>query len=69
MRLFKNMEPSADRMDQSRKRSQNSPAKKSKHTRAPKESVSASEIRKKVEEHFNPKPTKDSVEVSELSKI
>ncbi|PIP89122.1 MAG: hypothetical protein COW01_16200 [Bdellovibrionales bacterium CG12_big_fil_rev_8_21_14_0_65_38_15] len=69
MRLFKNMEPSVDRMEQSRKRSQNSPTKKSKHARAPKETVSASEIRNKVEEHFNPKPTKDSVEVSELSKV
>ena len=69
MRLFKNMEPSVDRMEQPRKRSQHSPTKKSKHARAPKESVSASEIRNKVEEHFNPKPTKDSVEVSELSKV
>lgn len=69
MRLFKNMEPSVDRMDQSRKRSQNSPTKKSKHARAPKEAVSASEIRNKVEEHFNPKPTKDTVEVSDLSKV
>lgn len=68
MRLFKNLEPGVDRMEQSRHRSKNTSTKKSKHTRAPKETVSASEIRNKVQEHFNPKPTKDSVEVSELSK-
>ncbi len=69
MRLFKNFEPGIDRLDQSQKRSRNTQAKKSKHARAPKESISASEIRGKVEEHFKPKPPKEKVEVSELSKI
>tara|TARA_R110002049_G_scaffold219962_4_gene391605 strand:- start:726 stop:1127 length:402 start_codon:yes stop_codon:yes gene_type:complete len=68
MRLFKNFEPGIDRVDQTHRRSRNSPAKINKNARAPKESISSSEIRSKVEEHFKPKPPKEKVEVSELAK-
>lgn len=66
MRLFKNFEPGANAMERSQKQSQSK--KSPKGLRAPKEHLSASEIRAKVSEHFAPKKEEDKVEVSKLAK-
>lgn len=66
MRLFKNFEPGADQVQSSQRKSH---SKKSKETREPKESLSASDIKRKVQEHFTPKVEQDKVEVSNFSKI
>tara|TARA_R110000868_G_scaffold304021_4_gene564517 strand:+ start:1566 stop:1961 length:396 start_codon:yes stop_codon:yes gene_type:complete len=67
MRLFKNFEPGANQMD--RPNRQTKSTKKEKSARTPKESLSAAEIKNKVQEHFKPKPEVDKVELSKFSKI
>ncbi len=67
MRLFKNFEPGANQVDRPKRQSQ--PTKSEKSARTPKESLSAADIRDKVQEHFKPKPEVDKVELSKFSKV
>tara|TARA_R110000868_G_scaffold117600_8_gene312293 strand:+ start:7103 stop:7492 length:390 start_codon:yes stop_codon:yes gene_type:complete len=67
MRLFKNFEPGANQVE--RPKGQAKSTKSEKSARTPKESLSASDIRDKVQEHFKPKPEVDKVELSKFSKV